>query len=56
MTTTTNFQAAIETARVELSKSSAISSVTVLFHSISGLTMAMTMNRNGDIIDMQPVE
>jgi len=50
-----NFQTAVAIATTELSKSAAISSVTVRFLSISGLVMEMTYSRDG-IIGMEPVE
>lgn len=55
MNACTDFATAVNVAAAELTKSSALHSVTVRFLSISGLVMEMTYSRDG-IINMQPVE
>lgn len=50
------FDAALSAANSEIARSSLIASVSVLFVSVSGLTMQLTVARGGMIVAVEPVE
>lgn len=50
-----DFNSAVVAANSELASVSSAASVTVLFVSVSGLTMQLTIARSGEIVNVEPV-
>ena len=50
-----DFNSAVVAATSELASVSLLASVTVLFVSVSGLTMQLTIARSGEIVNVEPV-